>query len=262
MSIVASAKYLSTAGIKSLLGVVLKTGCSVCDRPTNTVFCADCQRQIEADCYSKIHWPPDWQLDISGEIPVGALGPYQGTLKQAIRALKYEHRSEVASVLGAALGQRWRSRQQHQPHQLRRQHPDKRVASAGFNVAERAVSVVPIPLHANRLSQRGYNQAALIARSFCRSSGLPLIEHGLVRVQDTQPQHQLGLGERQENLKSAFRVGTALQKRQQRSGRGLNVLLIDDIYTTGATTQSAAEVLMAAGISVVGMLSVARAVKD
>ncbi|MGC1217248.1 MAG: ComF family protein [Phormidesmis sp.] len=258
MSIVASAKYLSTVGIKSLLGVVLKTGCSVCDRPTNTVFCVDCQRQIEADCYSKTQW----QLDTSGEIPVGALGPYRGTLKQAIRALKYEHRSEVASVLGAALGQRWRSRPQHQPHQPRRQHPNNRVASSGLQVTECAVSAVPIPLHANRLSQRGYNQAALIARSFCHSSGLPLIEHGLVRVQDTQPQHQLGLGERQENLKSAFSIGTALQKRQQRSSCRLSVLLIDDIYTTGATTQSAAEVLIAAGISVVGMLSVARAVKD
>ncbi len=255
MSVLFGTKYLGAASIRSLLGMVLKTGCSVCDRPTSNVFCIDCQRQIEADCYPK----NGWQLDMSCETPVGALGPYRGTLKQAIRALKYERRSEVASILGAALGQRWMAYQQH--NKQRSARPGARLAARPrLKITEGSISVVPIPLHANRLSQRGYNQAALIARSFCHSSGLPLIEQGLIRVQDTQPQHQLGLGERQENLKSAFGVGLALQR--QRSGCGLNVLLIDDIYTTGTTTQSAVKALIAADVSVMGMISVARAVKD
>ncbi len=272
MSVISSAKHLSKAGIGSLLKMVLKTECSVCDRSADSVFCADCQRQIKTECYTK-----QWQMDTSCAISVGALGAYRGTLKQAIRALKYENRPDVASILGAELGQRWLAHQRldHQrsnhQHHLLQQHLPKRTAQPLRNSTRRDITrrdtskrdmyVVPIPLHTNRLSQRGYNQAALIARSFCQTSRLPLIEHGLIRVQDTQPQHQLGIDERQENLKSAFGVGSAL-RRQQRLGRRLKILLIDDIYTTGTTTQSAAQVLIAEGMSVVGMLSVARAQND
>ncbi|MEO1622765.1 MAG: ComF family protein [Cyanobacteria bacterium J06632_3] len=215
----------------------LNQRCPVCDRTTPRPFCIDCQRQIASTCYPI----QGWQLAATDNINIGALGEYRGTLKQAILALKYNNRPDVAHSLGAALAKRWLGQPQRPSTNL---------------------YAVPIPLHPNRLAQRGYNQAELIAATFCRVSGLPMLSHGLVRAQDTLPQHQLGLQARQENLQSAFSVGKSFKRLQQEVKIRPQILLIDDIYTTGTTAQSAAKTMTAAGAQVIGMLSLARAVND
>ncbi|MEL7051078.1 MAG: ComF family protein [Cyanobacteria bacterium J06588_5] len=244
MSVLWEARQLGSSGLKAIAGLFLNPGCAVCDRATSTTFCIDCQRQLQAAYYPF----KGWHLELSDGILVGALGEYSGTLKQAIRSLKYESRPDVAKALGAALAKRWLLSSDE---------------AAQTNYPARAkLYGVPIPLHKNRLAQRGYNQAALIAQSFCQASGMPMLAHGLQRKQDTLPQHQLGLAARQENLRQAFCVGDSLQRLQHRSKTSVRLLLIDDIYTTGATAQSAAEALEKAGMTVVGMLSLAKAVND
>ncbi|MEL7331541.1 MAG: ComF family protein [Cyanobacteria bacterium J06560_2] len=236
---------LMQRGLRSLSEIFLQVDCAVCDRATPTVFCIDCQRQLEASYFAA----EGWQLKAHNDIKFGALGAYQGTLKQAILTLKYQNRLDVASILGAALAKRWA----------------KQVSTECSDPL-----VIPIPLHSNRLEQRGYNQAALIGRAFCQASGLPMLAHGLIRQQDTLPQHQLGLSSRQANLKTAFKVGKDLQKRQQKSRlqngprkrTAPHILLVDDIYTTGATAQSAAQTLIAKGFPVIGILALARAIND
>lgn len=228
---------LNQAGTRAFLSIFLSQRCPVCDRATPTPFCIDCQRQVNSACYPI----KGWQLTATDSIAIGALGEYRGTLKQAILALKYKNCPEVASSLGASLAVRWRGQS---------------------TVTAQNLYAVPIPLHPNRLAQRGYNQAALIAESFCRVSGLPLLSHGLVRAHDTVPQHQLGLDARQDNLKSAFAIGDSLRSVSRREKTPPQILLIDDIYTTGTTAQSAAQTLTAAGLQVVGMLSLARAIND
>lgn len=237
----AIARRLGSSGIKAITSVFLNQGCAVCDRRTTQPFgaqpfCIDCQRQLHTAYYPIANW----HLKPTDHIPVGALGPYNSALKQAIRSLKYENRPEIAKVLGNALAQRWLSSP----------------AAAQANLYG-----VPIPLHNNRLAQRGYNQAALIARAFCQASGIPMLAHGLRRQQDTLPQYQLGLAARQKNLKQAFCIGNALQRLQRRSPK-LRILLVDDIYTTGATARSAANVLRDVGLSVVGMVALAEAISD
>lgn len=209
----------------------------MCTRTTSAPFCTDCQRQITSACYPT----KGWQLTTTDSIAIGALGEYRGTLKQAILALKYQNCPEVARSLGAALAQRWLQQPQVQSTNL---------------------YAVPIPLHPNRLAQRGYNQAALIAEAFCRVSGLPMLANGLVRAQDTLPQHQLGLEDRQDNLMSAFTIGETLRKVQRRAKTAPRIVLIDDIYTTGTTAQSAAQTLAKSGLPVIGMLALARAIRD
>ena len=242
MRIWSTASHLGNTGLKNLISLFLSQRCPACDRATSALFCTDCQRQLNSTYYPA----KGWQLQPTETVPVGALGEYKGLLKQAIRTLKYENRPDVAKALGYALAQRWlNSSAATQPN----------------------LYAVPIPLHANRLAQRGYNQAALIAQAFCQASGLPLLTHGLVRVQDTLPQHQLGLAARQQNLQQAFRIGDALQRlqhpaRARRTHCAPCILLVDDIYTTGATTRSAVSVLQKAGLQVTGMLSLARAVND
>ena len=113
---------------------------------------------------------------------------------------------------------------------------------------------MPIPLHKQRLQQRGYNQAALIAQGFCRATRTTLAEHSLVRVRATDAMHCLGANERTINLADAFQLGERLPPIRH------SILLVDDIYTTGTTGNAAALLLRQAGYTVIGIATVAQAV--
>jgi ComF family protein len=113
--------------------------------------------------------------------------------------------------------------------------------------------IVPVPLHPKRLKQRGFNQALLLARAF---PGIPLGRETVVRVRHTVPQVELKPKERRDNVKGAFAVpDPALVKSR-------NVLLLDDVYTTGATVRECAKVLRKAGARQVDILTVARVKHD
>lgn len=102
--------------------------------------------------------------------------------------------------------------------------------------------IVPIPLHAKRFKERGYNQAAVMARSLGKASGIPVYDGYLKRNISTKAQKNLSRTKRQNNLKNAFIIGSNDVK--------LNTaILIDDIYTTGATIDSAAKCLRENGTS-------------
>ncbi|MGB3298134.1 MAG: ComF family protein [Phormidesmis sp.] len=240
----------ASLAFRPVIGLFLSRGCPVCDRPTAQTFCLDCQRQIFQPKTAQ-NQPKD-RPDPSGNpaLPISALGQYEGALKRAILAMKYSDRPEVALPLGTALGWHWLAQQ-------------KKSQNAVNPIDRTAVYAVPIPLHDSRQKSRGFNQAELIARAFCRVSKLPLLAHGLVRAESTRPQHELGLTERQQNLAQVFQIGASLHQRANRArsqGKARpTVLLVDDIYTTGATVQSAAATLSQNGIAVVGVATVARA---
>ncbi len=263
-----------------MMSLFLAQNCPVCDRPAIQTFCLDCQRQIypSTDLYSGGSSERSSQSG-SAELPVCALGSYSGSLKRAILAMKYGDRPDVAGPLGAALAQHWIA-QATPANAISQSTAPPHFAQS----APSALCAVPIPLHADRYSSRGFNQAELIARAFCQVSELPLLAHGLIRVQATRPQHELGLADRQQNLEQVFQIGSSLSRRlpRQDSGREASrwqslpaktqpshsifwgktapaVLLVDDIYTTGTTAQSAAATLRQAGISVVGIVAVAKA---
>jgi ComF family protein len=112
--------------------------------------------------------------------------------------------------------------------------------------------LVPVPLHATRLRERGYNQAALLAREMARRVGLAVDERSLVRQRATASQVDLNVKQRKENVRAAFRC----------SGNGLvgkHVLLIDDVCTTGATLEACAMALCEGGARSVQALTLARA---
>ncbi|NEP17406.1 MAG: ComF family protein [Leptolyngbya sp. SIO4C1] len=213
-----------------LLSGFLKPSCLLCQRPAIAAFCLDCTRQLHS-CQSTSTCEP-----LPAQLRLWSWGHYQGPLKRALHQLKYQTCPQIAEPLGLYLAQCWQQ-------------------SVGQPAANGSIVVVPIPLHAERLQQRGYNQAALIAQSFCRLTGLTYLPQGLQRVRTTVAQHQLGSTQRQQNLHSAFRLGTGWSpSRRQRP-----VLLIDDIYTTGTTIQAAATELRQGGLQVVGAAVVARA---
>ena len=117
--------------------------------------------------------------------------------------------------------------------------------------------IVPVPLHRWRLVSRRYNQAALIAGALAPDLGVPLLLDGLVRTRATPSQGRLNAKERRRNVRRAF----ALNPSYKQSIKGKAVVLIDDVYTTGATVSECTKVLLKAGAAKVQVLTLARVVK-
>ncbi|HIK43689.1 MAG TPA: ComF family protein [Leptolyngbyaceae cyanobacterium M65_K2018_010] len=219
-------------GKRQILGLLLAHPCTLCQRSTPAWLCPDCQQQVYQCQLSD-------PLDRShAGLPVISWGGYGGSLKQLIGAFKYGGQPGVAQWLGTELGQLWLKHQ-------------KLVGKK----ATRAIALVPIPLHPTRRRQRGFNQAELLARWVARVGQVPLVEQGLLRVQETQPQHRLNRQDRQTNVAQAFQVHPDYGHQLQQT----TVWLVDDIFTTGATAQAAAQTLRRSGVSVAGICTVARA---
>jgi ComF family protein len=215
-----------TRDIKGWLDVFLESNCPLCQRSTATAICPTCQRQLQHCQLSQ---------SLQQDVPIVAWGEYGGALKRAIATLKYDNHPELARPLGQWLAQSWLS------------------ASVPIKTS---VTVVPIPMHPDKIALRGFNQAELIAESFCKATGLPLKRHGLARTQATEAQFALSPQAREQNLAGVFALGKDFL--QQRPAGP--VLLLDDIYTTGATVRSAAQTLRRSQVSVwgVGTVAIAR----
>ncbi len=113
-------------------------------------------------------------------------------------------------------------------------------------------AVIPVPLYPRREREREYNQAALLAEDFSRWTGWPFMERTLRRVRDTSTQTSLNRQERLGNQKGAYQV----RDPERVAGRGL--CLIDDVWTTGATSEECAKTLRSAGAKKVLVLTAAR----
>lgn len=118
--------------------------------------------------------------------------------------------------------------------------------------------LVPVPLHRWRLWRRGYNQAALIAGALARRTGLEARLDLIHRVRRTPPLRGMNPRERRDALRGAFRI----PPEREAEVKGRAVLLIDDVYTTGATANGCARALKRAGAARVDVLAWARVVKD
>lgn len=114
-------------------------------------------------------------------------------------------------------------------------------------------ALVPVPVHPSRRRERGYNQAEEIAKRLGKIWGIPVLKNGLKRVKKTVAQKELDAQQRLHNLEQAFAFGEIPSKIQ-------NVLLVDDIYTTGSTMQVCTQVLLKGGVRRVCCFSLAAGV--
>lgn len=115
------------------------------------------------------------------------------------------------------------------------------------------VLIVPVPTDRLRMMKRGFNQSTLLAEHIARTLGMP-VETALVRIKHRAPQTGLSMERRRSNLSGCMRA--------KESVRGKRILLIDDVYTTGATVCEAARALRAAGATGVGVLTACRAAQN
>jgi ComF family protein len=211
-----------------------QANCPLCKRPADHILCKDCDRQITA------YRSPDFlQKDhpISPEIPLYSWGIYDGALKRAIAACKYENHPEIMEAIAEKIADTWK----RSPH------------TQSLTKKYKKLSVVPIPLHDNKLKVRGFNQAEILARRFCDVTMLRCNPQLLQRVKDTKAQMQTkSKKEREQNLSRAFTVLS------NRSSNLQDVILFDDIYTTGATIREAIATLKASSINVRSVVVLAR----
>jgi ComF family protein len=113
--------------------------------------------------------------------------------------------------------------------------------------------IMPVPLHSRRLRQRGYNQSLLLARTVSSKHSIPLDYKSLKRIRPTQPQTELSWPQRQKNVHGAFAV------HKPEAAAEKTILLIDDVFTTGATVEECARALLKAGSKRVDVLTLVRA---
>ncbi|NDJ19128.1 ComF family protein [Myxacorys almedinensis] len=215
--------------LDSVFHLFLKSACPLCQRPTATEFCLGCQKELEQQQFCD---PAQfWQEQPS----VFAWGDYGGALKRAIAQFKYCDRADLARPLGRQVAQAWLA------------------APVRRDLAK--PTIVPIPLHVGKHQQRGYNQAELLAQEFCHLTGCRLQPNGLQRAQATEALFQLSAAQREQTLKHAFILGKDFQRRLPTAP----VLLLDDIYTSGATVRSAMQTLRRHGVRVKGVIVLAKA---
>lgn len=221
-----------------LLDWVFPPCCVGCNRP-GTRWCRECRDSVKpppeplcplcgmpqphgAECGVCRENPPYFQA-------LRSWGVFDGSLRKALHRLKYHRdialgQSLAETMLPALVGLHW-------PVDM----------------------VIPIPLGKNRLRERGYNQASLIARPLALALDLEYSPGSLMRWRETHSQVGLNRAQRRENVNGVFRVEAG-------AARGRTILLIDDVATTGSTLSSACEVLRAAGALQVYAFTAARAI--
>lgn len=131
------------------------------------------------------------------------------------------------------------------------------MARAGAAAIAGCDLIVPVPLHRWRLLKRRYNQAALLAIGLGRATGKPCVPDMLVRTRATPPQGYKKARDRAANVRRAF----AVDGRHAARVAGATVLLVDDVYTTGATLRECTDVLLRGGAAAVHVLTIARVVR-
>lgn len=214
---------------KQLLSVFLESHCPFCQRTTPETVCEYCFKKLSSHQLKKRDRLSWWS-----NLSIFAWGKYDGQLKRAIALMKYNNQPELGRLLGQLLGEAW--------------------LDSGLVKSPQKVSVIPIPLHSQKLKDRGFNQAEIIAKSFCQSTGYSLNSKALIRVRNTKAMFDLSPEERTKNLQGAFRIGNKLPK--------YPVLLLDDIYTAGTTIKELTKVLQRNKIKVIGAAVVAKTMKD
>lgn len=236
---------VSLAGVLTpLLDLLFPPRCAHCGRQGQEGgrLCLDCRAQI-------IRLAPPWCPQCG--LPQASPGPcracqvqpprltgirsaawYSGPLRPAIHALKYKNARDLAEPLASLLETPWNS------------------------LPNPIDAVIPVPLHAARERERGYNQSLLLARGLTRWAHVPIESDMVVRARPTVPQVTLQAHERQRNVAQAFALAHHVPRARVVDR---TFVLIDDVCTTGATLAACAATLQAAGAAAVWAVTVARA---
>jgi len=234
---------------RRIIDVVLPPTCPGCGSQVSDAqtLCAECWSQLTflgAACCDACAHPFDYE--VPERTLCGACVRNAPSFDRARAAVLYDERSRDL-VLGFKHADRTEAAELYA----------KWMVGAGRELVADADVIVPVPLHWTRLFARRYNQAALLALGISKIGDTPVVTDAMVRKRSTPSQGHLGRLARARNVKGAFGVAP----RHRLKLKGKRVLLIDDVYTTGATVRTAAKVLKRAGCAGVDVLVLARVVR-
>jgi competence protein ComFC len=219
--------------------------CVICKSKSSRIICEDCLGKVAylkapvcgicgkpRDKYFSGDLCEDCAREGAPFIMARSVALYDGMIKEAIHKFKFDGKRTLAPYLGRFLVS---------------------YLQYGDIPIKEIDAVIPVPLSKQREKQRGYNQSKLLADGIARHFSIHIDSSSLKKIKDVTPQFELSRKERLQNIKGAFRSSPIA---------GKNILLIDDIYTTGATAREAASALRTAGAGNVYVLTLARAVED
>ncbi len=190
-------------------------GCADKIKPVSQPSCMKCGKQLDED---EREYCNDCSVKKHNFDRGAAAFSYSDSMKKSMYAFKYNNRREYAGFYADTLLSGWETLIRAWKPQI----------------------IIPVPLHKTKYRKRGYNQAEVFARALSERLDVPVDASYLMRVRKTRPQKELNDRERCNNINNAFQTaGNGVKYRQ--------VLLTDDIYTTGATVDECARVLKAAG---------------
>lgn len=196
-------------GLERLLDALFPQACAACDTLLartargSPPFCPPCRAALRPA-----------GAGTCDRLPVFSAGRHAAPLREAIVRLKYRGRGDLGVPLG-----RWLA------------------AAVPAELWARKPLVVPVPLHPRRLAERGFNQAALLARALARAAGCPVAPDALKRTGWEKRQVGLGREDRRQNVSGCFQV------RRPHRVEGREIVLVDDVFTTGATARECVSVL-------------------
>lgn len=230
--------YLQNAALSFLhqfVDFIYPPYCVLCEsylQPDENIVCRKCwsqQQKLEipfVKCAQLKNRPGEkWWLD--GSL---ALFKYSSATQQLVHYLKYKRFTKLAKPFGF----------------------DMASMLADESWAESVDALIPVPLHPKRLRERGFNQSYLLAKAAADHLQMEACENALIRTRYTQPQAKMQREERLHNVTGAFEINPTLKMKFN------NVILVDDVFTTGSTMNECARVLRLAGAKKVTSLSIVR----
>lgn len=211
--------------LTSIINAIYPLKCIVCESLLD-----DEKKNICADCNSQINWLSSdfFNPDLKSRFfdRAKSLAAYDSACAKVIHRFKYNNRTDLAKPLAEIMTGR---------------------IDYEYDI------VIPVPLHSKKLRQRGYNQSALLAKEISRLTGFKTCLKSLKRIKDTADQVGLSKTERLKNIQGAFNCSGRVY-----SAKSANILLIDDVMTTGATVNECAKALKKCGAGRVDVLTLAR----
>lgn len=233
---------------RAIFRMVYPPSCAGCTRMTGGegALCADCWRDIafiDRPFCEVLGIPFAWDhgdgfvsAQAIAEPPpfdrLRAVASHEGTARKLVHRLKYQDRTDLARLMALWM---------------------LRASDGTVNACD---CIVPVPLHRRRFLRRRFNQSAELARHLAKASGKPLAAGTLLRVKPTERQVGLSALARRDNVRGAF----ALAPGRETDVHGKRVVLVDDVYTTGATVGAASRALRRAGAADVTVLTFAMAI--
>lgn len=229
--------------------LVYPSFCELCrgflEKPDERVICQDCRNQLRPRvssfclaCGRFFEGAGESHLcgDCLGQAPPftrhRSCAKYEGVVKEVILLFKYRGNEILGKYLADLVF---------------------RSLGGEDDLWDGVEAIVPVPLHPKKLKKRGYNQAAVLARRLAGLKGIDLVENRLLKVRNNPAQTSLDAAEREDNVRGAYRVKKA------DSLKGRVVLLVDDVFTTGATIGECSRALKRAGVREVRAVTVAQA---